>query len=100
MKKIIIVDILVVFLVLILSYTISLLSNFLLTDLVFIGSMLVLATSVILLISARKDMKAAIKRMKKSEKKETIKVFQWSEKLAMSFVVVTGLLFFISFSLI
>lgn len=99
LKKILKIDFIVMVAVLLISLLISAISKFLLTDLIFIGSMFVLLAAIILLISARIDMKATIKKMKKSEKGQVIKVFQWSEKLAMTFVIVTMVLFVISFGL-
>jgi len=99
LKKILKINITVIVAVLLISLLISALTKFLLTDLIFIGSMFVLLAAIILLISARIDMKATIKKIKKSEKGDVIKVFQWSEKLAMTLVIATMLLFVISFSL-
>lgn len=99
LKKLLMIDLVVLIGVLGLSYLLSLLTKIATTDLVFIGAMLALAVATILLVSARKDMKQAVKQKSKLEKKQYVKEFRWGEKYALSLFTVTVILCIISFYL-
>ena len=99
LKKLFMTDSIVLIGVLGLSYLISLLTEITMTDLVFIGAMFTLAAAAILLASARKDMKQAVKQKSKLEKKQYVKEFRWPEKYALSLFGVTVILCIISFYL-
>jgi len=100
LKKLLMTDLIVLVGILGLSYLVSLLTETTMTDLVFIGAMLTLAATAILLISARKDMKQAVKKKSKLEKKQYVREFRWSEKYALSLFAVTVILCIISFYLV
>lgn len=99
LKKLFMVDLIVLIGVLGLSYLLSLVTKITMTDLVFIGAMFALAVATILLVSARKDMKQAVKQKSKLEKKQYVKEFRGAEKYALSLFGVTVILCIISFYL-
>lgn len=99
MKKILVVNGFILAGIAIVSFVISLVTEIRLTDLLFVGAMLVLALSAAYLVLARREMKKSVKNKSKEENKKYKENFQMNEKYAFVLFGTSLILFILSFVL-
>lgn len=96
MKKIILLDVTIIFIYTILSLLLSLFTDLLLTDLFFVGFLALLLTSVIMIGLSRHEMRRAAKEKDGAIKDDHRKSFKWHESLSFNFFVLCVVFFVIS----
>jgi len=96
LKKMIIIDLIIVAVVLIISSLFALLSGIRMTDIFFIGFLIMLSASAAELVLARRKMHKAVRKQDSETKKAYKQAFQQSEKYAFNFFGVSLVLLLIS----
>lgn len=96
MKKILLIDIIIIGVWTVLSLLIAVITDILLTDLFFWGFVANLTVSAILLGLARHEMRRAAKKTDMKVKETHRKTFRLNEKLAFNFFFVSAIFFVIS----
>lgn len=99
MKKILVLNGFILAGIISVSILISIVTELRLTDLLFIGGMIILALSAAYLVLARREMRKSVKQKSKEEKKKYKENFQLNEKYAFVLFGTSIILFIASFIL-